>query len=203
MSVENDLRQQVSAVLETSTVAKAREILSSRSGTVMIGLISFIESALPIPILTDPFLVAAILADRTRAARLVLITLITSVLGGVAAYFMALFFLEFLLSFLSQTMVEEFHELANGTGSGTALLTLVGAVTPVPYTLVAWAIAVIKGNFWVFVAASVVGRGFRYAVVGWSTYHFGATALRIARRYIGVTSIILVVLFAAFIWYKM
>ncbi|NCT01980.1 hypothetical protein GW766_01860, partial [Candidatus Parcubacteria bacterium] len=59
MSVTDDIEVGVEEVLHTSTVEKAREIVQSRSGMTILALVSFFESALPIPILTDPFLIAA------------------------------------------------------------------------------------------------------------------------------------------------
>lgn len=202
MSLKKGLEGEVGAVLRTSTVEKARAIMSNRSGMFVVGIVSFLESALPVPILTDPFLVAAILLNRTKTIWLVLMTMTMSVIGGVVAYLMALLFFDVLMSWMSPEVMIQFTAMANGSNSGTSMLTLVGAVTPVPYTIVAWVVAVMKGSLLVFVIASVVGRGFRYAVVGYSTYRFGALAVSYIKRYIGITSIV-VILAALFFWFKM
>jgi membrane protein YqaA with SNARE-associated domain len=203
MSIESGLETGVKKMWAANTVEKAAEVLRSRFGAYILALVSFVESALPVPILTDPFLIAAILADRAKAIRLILITTVFSVIGGVCAYLMAWFFFDALLELMSPGIVDEFHHIINGGQSSTMVLTLVGAVTPIPYTVVAWVVAVLKGSLMVFIAGSILGRGFRYIVVGYATYKFGPLAVSYAKRYIGITSIILLVLAAVFFWLKM
>lgn len=193
MSFEKDIEHKIEEVLEADTVDKATKVISSRFGLTTLGVLSFLESALPIPIMTDPFMIAAILVDRTRTARIILVTTIASVLGGVAAYFMAIYFFDILLTYLPQIAIEEFYSLLNGNGSNTLIITLLGAVTPIPYTTTAWVVGVLKGSLLVFIIGSILGRGFRYVIVGYSTYYFGALALKYAKRYIGIISIFLIV----------
>ena len=203
MSLEEKIETGVKQVLDTNTVGKAREVLQARSGVRVLSLISFFESALPLPILTDPFLIAAIMADRQNAFRLVVATTVTSVLGGVCAYFGALFFFETLSSWMSPEVMQQFNELVDTNTSSTFVLTIVGAVTPIPYTIVAWVVAVLKGSPLAFIIASVVGRGGRYAIVGYCVYRFGPLAITYAKRYIGLTSVIVLILAGLFFWLKM
>ncbi|MCD5381595.1 MAG: VTT domain-containing protein, partial [Candidatus Pacebacteria bacterium] len=159
MSIEKDLEVKVDKILNSNSVSGAQKILGSKSGIVMISAISFIESALPLPILTDPFLVAAILVKKTNATKLVVITTLSSVVGGIFAFAIASLFLDSLLQIMSPKMMEEFIKLLDSGESNVTALTLVGAVTPVPYTIVAWIVAVIEGSLAVFIAASILGRG--------------------------------------------
>ena len=177
--------------------------MGSRSGERMIVAVAFIEAALPIPMIVDPFLAAAILVERANTARLVVLTVIASTIGGVLAYFMAAFFLNIMLGWMTTGMTVQFNSLVESNQASTFVLTIVGAITPVPYTLVAWAVAVIKGNLLVFIVASVIGRGLRYGIVGYCVYWFGPTALSYAKRYIGITSIIVIVCAGLFLWLKM
>ena len=177
--------------------------MKSRSGLWIIGMISFVESALPIPILTDPFLAAGILLNRQRATLIVILTTLASVLGGVFAFVSAAYFFEILSQYMSAQMTEEFNRIVTNDSASTGVLTLVGAVTPIPYTLVAWAAAVIEGSLLVFILVSVFGRGLRYAIVGYCTYWFGPSALKYAQRYLGFTSLVILVLAAAFVYLKM
>jgi membrane protein YqaA with SNARE-associated domain len=195
MSVETEIEHKIEEVLEANTVAKATAVIKSRFGLATLALISFFESALPIPLVTDPFMIAAILLNRAHTARIVLITTIASTLGGVAAYFMALFFFDFLLQYLPPVALNEFYELLNN-GSGetnTLIITLLGAVTPIPYTTTAWVVGVLQGSLLVFIIGSIIGRGFRYVIVGYSMYFFGDLAFKYAKKYIGIISVFLVV----------
>lgn len=197
---EKELEIRVEEVLRSDTVSKAKRLLGSRSGTTMIAAISFIESAFPVPIISDPFLVAAILVNRANVARLIMVTTIASVAGGVFAYFTAALFFDFLLQWMTPDIVEQFQSMVVSNKSSTLVLTLVGAVTPVPYTLVAWVVGVLKGGLVTFIAASILGRGLRYLIVGYSAYYFGPLAISYAKRYIGIISVFIIILAALFFW---
>lgn len=182
---------------------KMESLAQSRLGTVMLLLISFLESALPVPLLTDPFLAAAITFNRAKAVWLVVATTISSAFGGFLAYYMAFFAFGFFSPYVSPTLLTEFNALVANAGASVLVVTLIGAVTPVPYTIVAWVVGVLAGNPLVFVAGSLLGRGFRYAIVGFCAYQFGPLAVRYARKYILLSSVVLVVLVGLFFWLKL
>lgn len=190
-------------ILATQSLKKAQALTRSKYGTAILGTISFLESLLPIPIVTDPFLVAAIMAERKHAFRLFLITTVTSVIGGFCAYLMALLFRDWLFAMLSPELIHTLEGFVAGNMEDTFLLTIIGAVTPVPYTIIGWAVAITHGNPLVFILGSIVGRSFRYGVVGWFTYKFGPAALTYAKKSILITSAIIFVFAALYIWHKM
>lgn len=175
------------------------KLLRSRVGLWVIGIISFVESALLVPIITDPFMVVYILADRTKAFWAIIVTTATSVAGGVTAYFMAYFFSEFVMSFFSPATLEYFAVLAEQARAETFVLSILGAITPVPYTLVGLAVGFVKGDLILFVVASVLGRGLRYAVVGYLTYKFGVHAMEHIRRHLKWITIITLILIIGYV----
>lgn len=186
------------------TVAVTGEHLRKPYGLWGLGAISFVESALVVPIVTDPFLIAYILANRNKAVRGVLVTLITSLMGGLVAYFSAVGFFEVIITpLISDETIKQIQIFSTQFTDGAFLLTLAGAVTPVPYTLVAIAAGLVKASVFAFVAASFLGRGGRYAVVGWLTYRFGERAIAIARRQIVFATILCGLLFVFYVIYKM
>lgn len=193
----------VEKVLNTRTVTRAQTLMGSNSGLWLVGIVSFIESLLPIPIITDPFMVACILANRSRTALVVFITLITSVLGGICAFIMARYFFGLLETMMTGNMLEQFQRLIAMDSSNTLVVSLIGAMTPIPYTITAWVVAVGEGSLVLFILASIVGRGFRYGVVGLCTYWFGPRALTYARRSLGVTTLGVAVLVAVYVWIKL
>lgn len=206
MNLKEDLELNVEEVLKTNTVAQAKRLMSARSGVWVVSAVSLIESALPLPLITDPFLVAAILVDKTNTTRLVIAATITSVVGGIIAYLMFFLFFETVLQWMTQSMIGQFHEMVGQVNNGyssTFILTILGAVTPVPYTIVAWVVGAVKGSLWAFATASVIGRGGRYIIVGYSTKHFGPLAINYARRYIGIVSVVLVISIILYFWWKM
>jgi len=164
---------------------KAGGLLRSRFGIWALGSISFVESALPVPFITDPFLIAYILADRQAVWRGLLVTVVTSVIGGIFAYALAFMFYEFLAyQFLTGKLAEEFAWIAKEFDKGTFVITILGAVTPVPYTLVAMAAGFMKANIPIFIFASIVGRFVRYAIIAWFTYAYGQQALEMAKQHL-------------------
>ncbi len=164
---------------------KASGILRSRFGLWALGGISFAESALPVPFITDPFLVAYILADRKAAWRGLMVTVMTSVLGGIFAYALAFLFYDFIAArYLTGHLAEEFAWIAGEFDKGTFVITMIGAVTPVPYTLVAMGAGFMKASIPIFILSSIIGRFIRYAIVAWLTYVYGQQALDMAKRHI-------------------
>lgn len=197
------LDETVEQILHTRSVSRAQKIMESESGIWLTALVSFIESAFPIPIITDPFMIAAIMLNRTKTATIIFVTTVSSVLGGIVAFFTVVFFLDFLEQLVSPEVSFSITSLSAQYSDSTLLITLLGAVTPVPYTSAAWAVAFIGGNLVVFVVASFIGRGLRYLIVGILAYKFGPTAVKYAKRYIGIASILLFVLVILYVWYKM
>lgn len=178
-------------------------LFKSKAGLWLIGLISFVESVLPVPIITDPFMVAYILVNRHKTILAVVVTTVTSVAGGVVAYFTAFFFSDLVLSYLSASALEHFNVLAEEARSETFVLSILGAITPVPYTLVGLAIGFVKGSLLVFIVASVFGRGLRYVVVGYLTYRFGSQAMVHIRRHLGWMTLLTILIVSIYIIYKL
>jgi membrane protein YqaA with SNARE-associated domain len=197
------LNTRVEKVLNTRTVSRAQFLMESRSGLWIVALVSFVESALPLPIITDPFMVAGILANRSRTGLMIVVTLVSSVVGGVCAFIMARYFFNLLEVMMTSNMLEQFQSLILMDSSNTLLVTLVGAITPIPYTITAWVVAVGEGSLLLFIIASTVGRGLRYGIVGMCTYWFGPRALTYARRSLGITTVVLVILVGLYVWLKL
>lgn len=181
---------------------KAGGILRSRYGIWALGAISFIESALVVPLITDPFLVAYILADKAAVWRGVIVTTITSLLGGLFAYTLAFWFYEFfVIGHLHGDLAENFHIIANEFKEGAFVITLLGAITPVPYTIVALAAGFTEASVFIFLLASLIGRMVRYGLVGWLVYHYGERALAMVRRQLLLTTIACFLLAIAYFFF--
>jgi membrane protein YqaA with SNARE-associated domain len=203
MSLPRDVGSKLETALGSQTVGQARQVVSGKAGLYVLSIISFVESALPIPLITDPFLVAAILADRANAARLVIYTTVASVVGGLLAYLAVYYFFDAVLLWMTPQMVTEFQSLTEGAEGGIFMITILGAITPIPYTLVAFVVGALKGSLLLFLLASVLGRGVRYIVVGYCSYRFGPLALRYITKYIRWLSIGLLLLAALYFILKM
>ena len=179
------------------------DLLRSPYGLWGLGLISFVESALVLPIITDPFLVVYILANRRRTVWAIIVTTLTSVAGGVAAYIMAVAFFEFISAhYLAGAAGEQFYRVAHEFQDNTFILTIYGSFTPIPYTIIALVVGFVKGNLLVFILTSIVGRGVRYVLVGYLTARFGERALSLARRKIHLITLGVIVATVLYLLYR-
>lgn len=182
---------------------KASGLIDSRFGLWFLGLLSFVESALLIPVITDPFMVAYIVVHRTRVWAAILVTTVTSLLGGFVAYVTAAFMIDLVLNFLSPETIAAFYQMIETYRNDTFILAFLGALTPIPFTMTALVAGTIKGNLLLFLLGALVGRIIRYSLVGYLTYRFGERAVSLARKNIFLTSIITVILVIIYIWHKM
>ena len=172
-------------------VQKAGNLLRSQYGLWTLAIISFVESALLLPIVTDPFLIAYILAEKKSVYKGVIVTLVASVLGGIFAYIIAFYFYEYIAAQYIHGVTEDYLNVAiTGLQDGVFIIVILGAITPIPYTLIAFGAGFVKVNIFIFIIASIVGRGGRYAVVGFATYMFGEKALEIIQKRLLIISTI-------------
>lgn len=185
----------------TALTKKIHAFLKTKWGLWVLGLISFWESALPVPILTDPFLVIYILANQKKAVFAALVTTLSSVIGGVVAYGVALAVKEPILAFFSEEFVQQFNEIAFQMQAETFALSILGAITPIPYTTVALAAGFVEGSLFLFILASILGRGARYSIVAYVTYKLGALSNGSSRKSLFILSTVTIfILTIYFIW---
>ena len=148
-------------------------------------LISFTESVFA-PIIIDPFLVALILARRELWLRYTAIAIIFSVLGGIVGYLIGMLFYDL----VGQRVIEfygmegYFQSVTSSLANNAFAFVLLGALTPIPYKLVAIASGVVTLNPFTFLVASVIGRMLRLGLVGWATYLVGPRAVPLIRRHL-------------------
>lgn len=182
--LEEQYEKEVAGVVE-----KSGQLLRSKYGLWVLGAISFVDSAVAFPGPVDPFLAAYIMANRARAVRGFVVATAGSVLGGVMLYLFASFFTDQLLALLSPESLIAFNDIVKHFDQGTFLLTFLGAFTPIPYGFIVIAAGVLKGNIFMFIAGSFLGRALRYGVVAYLTYTFGNRALEIAKKHLKVISL--------------
>lgn len=178
--------------------------LRSKYSTWILGGISFAESMFA-PIIIDPFLVAMIMAKRALWKRYVAVSIIFSVLGGVAGYILGAVFFETigvaLLEFFGLT--EKFAGIAESVDSNGFVFVLIGAFTPIPYKLVALASGFLHINIFTFLIASIFGRIFRLGLVGFAAYAVGPRALPMMQRNLHILAAIVGVLLIGYIVYQL
>jgi membrane protein YqaA with SNARE-associated domain len=137
--------------------------------------VSFIESSV-FPLPPDLMLIPMCLAERKKAFTFAAICTVASVLGGMLGYAIGYFFYA--------TAGQWILNLYGGAGSwydtladlfaryGAAIIMIKG-LTPFPFKVLTILSGMVKLNFWVFVAASVVARAGRFFIVAGLLYFFG------------------------------
>lgn len=163
-------------------------------GTRWLAIISFSESSF-FPIPPDPFLMAILLVQRHRWFFFSMIVIVFSVLGGIFGYFIGLVFYET----VGRALVDFYHleeevQTISQLFADHAFWTMfTAAFTPIPYKVFTISAGLFNVNFFIFVLASVIGRGLRYLIVGLIMKFFGERLGQVVFKYFN-TSLLLVVL---------
>ena len=174
-----------------------------------LGLVSFVESSFfPIP----PFvLIVAMLSLEKKPSwiRLALIGTFSSVLGGVAGYFIG----KFLYGYIGAPLIawygltEEVAHLGSIFKEHVFLTILLASVSPIPYKVFTLSAGLFSVNLWMFILASIVGRGARFFAVSYVADRYGIHAKQFIARQQKVVMMVLasllVLLLAYFFLYPL
>ncbi|NNE57540.1 MAG: DedA family protein [Hellea sp.] len=171
-----------------------------RAETALAG-VSFIESSI-FPIPPDLMLIPMVQADHSKAWRYAFICSIASILGGIAGYFIGVFFYQSLavplIEFLGKTEARLGFEARIASANNKDLAVFGAALTPFPYKVITIMSGALSINFATFVAASVAGRSIRFFLVAAIVKKFGDQAEKLMKEHFGKFTIGLFVLMAAF-----
>jgi membrane protein YqaA with SNARE-associated domain len=90
---------------------------------------------------------------------------------------------------------ENYFEMVGKMYSENAFLAiLAAAITPIPYKVFTIAAGVWKINFFTLVMASIIGRGFRFFLVGGLIFYFGKNIKEYIDRYFEIAVTIFFIL---------
>jgi membrane protein YqaA with SNARE-associated domain len=167
-----------------------------RPGAVyLLAVISFAESSF-FPIPPDVLLIPMALAKRAKAWFFAAVTTVASVLGGIFGYIIGYFLFDLigspLLDFYGYN--DAFQNFAARYNEYGAWIVFTAGLTPIPFKVVTIASGTTGLNIWVFVVASLLARGLRFYAVAGALYWFGAPIRSFLERYLGVITIIFVIL---------
>lgn len=158
--------------------------------------IAFTESSFfPIPV--DPFLAIALLVEKNSWWKFSLNVTISSVLGAVFGYFIGFVFFESVGQKLIDIyhLEKEFIHISNLFQENAFWAMFTAAFTPIPFKLFTLTAGVAKVNLFIFIIASIIGRGLRFFFVGIIMKTFGKQIGTAFFRYFNIiTSLIVLVL---------
>ena len=169
-------------------------LAASRHAPVWLAVISFAESSF-FPIPPDVMLGPMVLARRDKAFIYAGICTAASVVGGMLGYAIGMW-----LEPLGQTILRVFgHPEGQAEFQrwfdqwGLAVILIKGA-TPIPYKLVTITAGLARFDFFTFIWASVLTRGFRFFAVASVLKYFGPAMLEEFERRLNLYSVLLLAL---------
>lgn len=130
-----------------------------------LGALSFAESSF-FPIPPDVMLIPMSLAEPSKWSRFAAITTITSVLGGIAGYFLGVWAIDWLQPLIAERgYTEKFEQVTHLFEQWGVWAVLAAGFSPIPYKLFTVTAGLLSMAFLPFVIASTVGRGLRFFLV--------------------------------------
>lgn len=146
-----------------------------------LALVSFIESSFfPIP----PFvLIVAMLSHEKKPSwvRLAIIGMLSSVVGGIAAYFVGMFF----YGYVGEPLVRFYGIQDEVTYLGTLFkdhvfaTILLASISPIPYKVFTISAGLFSVNLVSFILASIIGRSLRFFTVAYISNRYGVKAKQV------------------------
>lgn len=157
---------------------------------VLVG-VAFVESSF-FPIPPDLFLIGLSLARPERWMRLALLTTLASVAGGMAGYAIGWGLWASVKGYVIPSIFSQANfDLVSGYYSEHGLaVVFLAAFTPIPYKVFTICAGISKLNLAGFAAASFVGRGARFALVGWIVHRFGPKAREIIEKHFAIATLV-------------
>lgn len=148
---------------------------------------SFTESSF-FPIPPDPLLITMVMANVKKWWRLTVITTLASVAGGVLGYYIGFGLFETLgqpiIDFYNAQ--EDFDRVGESYSNNAFWTILAAGFTPIPFKVFTIASGVFHVNLLTLIAASLLGRGSRFALVAWLSKKLGARYKDKIERYIDI-----------------
>ena len=182
--------------------AKALEASGRPGASKWMALLSFSESCVFI-IPPDIMLIPMYLARPDLAYRNAFICTVSSILGGIVGYLIGLLLLHQvalpLIDFYdARAAYDRFHDVAN---SSVGVFLIAGkALTPIPYKVIAIAAGAAEMSLFLFVLASVLGRGMRFYALAWLARNYGESMKEVLARHGGkITVGFISILIAGFV----
>lgn len=158
-------------------------------------LLTFAE-AIFFPIPVDVFLIPLIIIRARSWVYYTIIASVTSVAGGIVGYAIGFFLFDLvgapivaLYGFEEELALVEMWLLAN-----VFLATFISAFTPIPYKVFTLAAGFLGAPFLLFVVASLLGRGIRYALVCYIAHRWGESFARLFLKHFKLATLLTVLL---------
>lgn len=176
---------------------------SHHHATKALALVAFVESSFfPIP----PFvLIIAMLAQEKKLSwvRLAIIGSLSSVVGGIAGYFIGKFFYGYigapLVAFYGLTA--QVAHLGQVFKDHVFITILLASLSPLPYKIFSLSAGLFSVHLGMFILASLVGRGLRFLIVSYIADRYGVRTKKLIMEQQKITGLVLLAIVACGILY--
>lgn len=182
--------------------------LSARkSAEVWLAVIAFVESSVFL-VPADVLFLPMALARPERAWRYALVATVSSVLGGIAGWWIGWFAFDAIAAPILEFWgkLDTFNELKAGITFESILLMLVtsGFAHLPPIKVVTILSGAVHVNIWLFIVSAVITRGARFFLLAWLLRRYGEDIRHFIEKRLGKIAMIgAAVLIAAFVGYKL
>lgn len=198
--MQSHIVKNIISTLQTRSTQWFRERAHGAYAKAWLFFLSFSESSfLFIP--PDILLIAILLAHSRKWFYYSILTTVASVLGAVFGYAVAVFFFDTIgikiIHFYNLEVHVDYARLLFNNNAFLVIFT--GAFTPIPYKVFVLMAGFLKVNFFIFLVASIIGRGLRYFVVSYAVHLFGKQATVFISRYSAALTVSVIILVAVFI----
>ncbi len=164
-------------------------------------VVSFAESSF-FPLPPDLMLGPMAAAEPKKWVRYAIVCTVASVLGGLLGYAIGMFLMDqvgrYILDFFGYSGDRE-QELRDFYGEYGAWFIFFKGLTPIPYKLVTIISGALHFSIPIFIAASVITRGLRFALVAWKFQRFGPQIAPVMEKRMGLVLIVVAVVIVAMV----
>ena len=179
---------------------RLRDLTASSWGEAVLMAVAFAESSV-FPVPAEVLFIPMCLAQPSKVWRFAILTALASIAGGAFGWMIGHYLFDLIALPVLQFWhaVPAFEALKAETGDGAILVVLVtsGAAHLPPMKIVTILAGVIGFNFWAFMAAAIVARGTKFALLGWALARYGEAAAKVIHRRLALVAGIAIVLLAA------
>jgi len=183
----------------TGVKAKMMNAARSPNAERALFVVSFAESSF-FPLPPDLMLGPMAAAEPSKWLRYTVICTAASVLGGLAGYAIGMFLMEqigrYILDFFGYSGGRELELRVFYDQYGAWFIFLKG-LTPIPYKLVTILSGALHFSIPIFILASLLTRGLRFALVAWIFQKFGPQIAPVMEKRMGLVLIVVAVVLVA------
>ncbi|MCK5590863.1 MAG: DedA family protein [Candidatus Pacebacteria bacterium] len=162
---------------------------------------SFSEASF-FPVPPDVLLIAILLTNGANWVKYSLITTLSSVSGGVLGYIIGASF----FAVLGEPLITFYHLEESVLYLGTVfsekafVSIFLAAFTPIPFKVFTIAAGLFHIDFFIFIIASLLGRGMRFFAVGYLVHRFGEKISLLLFKYFNIISLFIAIIILALIF---